>query len=204
MDHLHHFYFTAQEKRFHVRPINPSDKDLFQKGFSELSERSKFLRFFSIPRKLTKSQLHYLTEVDGMNHVAWGILDTSGDEAKPVAVGRFVKLNKDSDTAELAITVVDSYQHKGIAKVLAAVLHIVAAQVGVNQFRGYVLEENNYILEILKHFEILKRAKNNHLMIVDIKVFPNHTTIPKSAAMQHFIQIMKKTELAMKGEPFSL
>ena len=204
MDHLHHFYFTAEEKRFHVRPINPSDKDLFQKGFSELSERSKYLRFFSIPRKLTESQLNYLTEVDGIHHVAWGILDESGDETKPVAVGRFVKLNKDSDTAELAITVIDSYQRKGLAQVLIAVLNIIAAQVGVSRFRGYVLEENIYILEILKHFKILEQVKKNHLIMVDIKVFSNHKAIPKSTAMKRFRSIMKNTELAMKGEPFSL
>ena len=56
-----HFFFTHEDSRFRVRPISPSDKDLLQRGFSELSERSKYLRLFQINNKLTNAQLKYLT-----------------------------------------------------------------------------------------------------------------------------------------------
>ena|ERR1051325_10891545 len=72
---LHPFHFVKEEKKFLARPILPLDKALLQKGFSELSERSRYFRFFALQYKLTDNQLKYFTEVDGMNHVAWIILD---------------------------------------------------------------------------------------------------------------------------------
>ena len=36
-----------------IRPVRPEDKDLFVRGFSELSERSRYRRFFFPIQKLT-------------------------------------------------------------------------------------------------------------------------------------------------------
>jgi GNAT superfamily N-acetyltransferase len=204
MEHKDQFYFTYAGQRFHVRPVTQLDRNLFQRGYHELSEKSRYLRFFAVRSKLSDAQLDYLTKVDGINHVAWGILDESETEPKPVAVGRFVKLNQEPDVAELAITVVDAYQKKGLARILYAALNIVAARVGVKAFRGYVLEENMYVLEILRHFNLLQKREKDHLVIVDIPVFPNHQTIPRIPEMKRLAATMENIERAMGGTSFSL
>jgi len=45
------------------------------------------------------------------------IIDESGYEPIPAVTGRFVKLKDEPDTAEVAFTVVDSYQRKGVQQV---------------------------------------------------------------------------------------
>lgn len=197
IDIPHHFFIVSEGFRFHVRSIKPSDKDLLQKGFSKLSERSKYLRFFYPYTTLSDTQLNYFTEVDGIQHVAWGILDESKAEAIPVAVGRFVKFKDEKDVAEVAITVVDSYQRKGLGRILLATLNIIAGQIGLKKLRYHVLSENRFVLKTLKQFGILNKKNEGAVTIVDIKVIPNHKVISDNPEMQSFMAVMKKIEKEM-------
>jgi hypothetical protein len=88
----HAFHFSLDGSNYYIRPIYTEDKALLQQGFRELSKASKYFRFLNYQRELTSYQLKYLTEVDGVNHVAWGILDVTGSEPVPVGVGRFIRL----------------------------------------------------------------------------------------------------------------
>ena len=197
LDFPSHFFFTSEGSRFRVRPIHPSDKDLLQRGFGELSERSKYLRLFQINNKLSDAQLNYFTEVDGIQHVAWGILDESGEEPIPVGIGRFVKYKDEQDIAEVAITVIDSHQGKGLGRILFATLNFIAGQIGLKKLRYYVLNENRFALNTLKIFTVLNQENEGSLAILDIKVIPNHQAIPDDPKMQRFIVAMKKIEKEM-------
>jgi RimJ/RimL family protein N-acetyltransferase len=192
-----HFFFTSEGSRFRVRPIHPSDKDLLQRGFGELSERSKYLRLLQINTKLSDVQLNYFTEVDGIRHVAWGILDESGEEPKPVGIGRFVKFKDDKDLAEVAITIIDSHQGKGLGRILFATLNFIACQIGLKKLRYYVSSENRSALNSLKKFTVLNQENDGSLTILDIKAIPNHQAIPDAPQMQRFIVAMKKVEKEM-------
>jgi hypothetical protein len=88
--HAFHFSFFFNDTA--TTEIYTEDKALLQQGFRELSKASKYFRFLNYQRELTSYQLKYLTEVDGVNHVAWGILDVTGSEPVPVGVGRFIRL----------------------------------------------------------------------------------------------------------------
>ena len=192
-----HFFFTSKGLRFRVRPISPSDKELLQRGFGELSERSQYLRFFNVNNKLSDAHLEYLTEVDGIQNVAWGILDESGKEPIPVGVGRFVKLKDEQGVAEVAITIIDSYQKKGLGKVLFVTLNILAGQIGVEKLRTYVLSENRFVLDSLKKFGVLNQENEGPVTIVDIMVIPNHQALPNNIETHNFIAAMKKIEEEM-------
>ncbi|MFT6165660.1 MAG: GNAT superfamily N-acetyltransferase [Vicingaceae bacterium] len=192
-----HFFFTHEDSRFRVRPIRPSDKDLLQRGFSELSERSKYLRLFQINNRLTNTQLKYFTEVDGIQHVAWGILDESGEESMPVGIGRFVKYKDEQDVAEVAITVIDSHQGRGLGILLFVTLNFIAAQRGLKKLRYYVLRENRFAMNSLKKFTILNQKNEGTVTILDISVIPNHKAIKDDVKMQRFIAAMKIVEEEM-------
>lgn len=198
IDFPSHFFFTSEGSRFRVRPIHPSDKDLLQKGFGELSEKSKYLRLFQISNKLSDAQLIYFTEVDGIQHVAWGILDESGEDPIPVGIGRFVKFKDEQDIAEVAITVIDSHQRKGLGRILFATLNFIAGQIGLKKLRYYVSSENRFALNSLKKFTVLNQENDGSLTILDIKVIPNHQWIPDDPIMQRFIVAMKKVEREME------
>ncbi len=131
-----------------VRPIRPEDKPLLVAGMERLSERSRRLRFLSGVDHLSRQQLAYLIEIDGRDHQAWGVL--SDDE--PVAVGRFIR--GAGDDAEVALTVVDEWQRRGIGKLLLEVLAVGAEKVGIRRFMFVALPENTGIRALLARFGV--------------------------------------------------
>lgn len=96
-----------------LRPILPDDRPLLAEGLSQMSVASRFARFGTGVAHLTDSELDYLTVVDQVNHVAWG---ATIDDA-PAGVGRYIRL-PDQPCAEIAVTVVDEYQGRGLGRLL--------------------------------------------------------------------------------------
>jgi RimJ/RimL family protein N-acetyltransferase len=121
-----------------IREIRADDKELLAAGYARLSERSRLRRFLAPKPRLTKSDLRYLTEVDGINHFA--IVATVGDDI--IGVARWVRLFDDPETAEAAIVVGDAFQGRGIGKLLARELADAARARGVRRVRASILSDN--------------------------------------------------------------
>jgi len=132
-----------------LRPVVPEDRDRFVVGMAQLSFDSRYFRFFTPQRCLSREQLRYFTEVDQRNHVAWvGIKATAADPCG-LGTGRFVRRLDDASVAEFALTVIDSCQRKGLGTLLMAVLCVVAGQQGVRFLEGVILPENRTVINWL-------------------------------------------------------
>lgn len=96
-----------------LRPIHPDDRGLLAEGLSLMSIESRFARFGVGVDHLTPSELDYLTKVDQVGHVAWGaVIDN-----EPAGVGRYIRFS-DPICADVAVTVVDRFQGRGLGRVL--------------------------------------------------------------------------------------
>jgi RimJ/RimL family protein N-acetyltransferase len=199
MTYQNHFHITFNSSKFHFRPIYPGDKELLQKGFSRLSENSKYLRFFAVHSKLTDYELKFFSEVDGINHIAWGILDETEADRIPVGVGRFVRIKSEPEIAEVAYVVVDSYQGKGLGHYLFAILNIIAARVGLKKFRYFVLSENTKALTMLEYLGVSKMVDVGPIKIVESNVFPDFESISKIPELQNVRTVMKKVGNILKN-----
>jgi GNAT superfamily N-acetyltransferase len=135
-----------------IRPVVPEDKELLQQGLSRMSNESRYRRFMTPLRELTDSQLRYLTEIDYQTHMAWGAVEMTGNNSNPLGVARYKRLADDPAVAEAAVTVVDSYQARGLGSLLLGALVGSAAANGVKWFRGYVLENNAPARRLLETF----------------------------------------------------
>ena len=125
-----------------LRPLLPGDGALLAAGFERLSSTSRYRRFLSPVPQLTDSMLTFLTSVDGFNHRAWGaLIDEPGG---PVGAGivRWVRSGKDAAVADMAVTVIDDYQGRGLGRLLQDVAVLDAFSHGVERFEGLVLAEN--------------------------------------------------------------
>ena len=133
-----------------IRPIRPEDKPLLLDGFNRLSERSRYFRFFTKLPTLSRDQLHYLTEVDQESHSAWvaGVVEDGHETG--VGVIRWIRLRDDPLTAEMAVTVVDDYQRRGIGRTLFYVAAQEALLKGVKSFFAVVLAENSATIAMLR------------------------------------------------------
>ena len=97
-----------------IRPIRPDDKGLLSDGLRRLSPQSVQRRFLTPKRSFSRAELRYLTEVDGRDHVALVAENPCAPTRRLVAVARFVRNNEEPDTAEIAVTVGDSFQGRGL------------------------------------------------------------------------------------------
>lgn len=132
-----------------LSPVLKTDKRFFQQGLEELSVESRFSRFGQGVSRLSDQELDYLSDVDQRSHVAWGAL--VGEDA--AGVGRYIVMD-DRRRAEIAITVLDRMQRKGIGRALFAALTAVARHDGVREFSFESRSDNEAIVGVMREIEI--------------------------------------------------
>jgi GNAT superfamily N-acetyltransferase len=120
-----------------IRSIRPSDKAELQAGLGRLSERSRYMRFLTPKERFSAAELRYLTEVDGVGHYAI-VATPLDDPGRIVAVGRWVRLSEQPDTAEAAIVVADGLQRNGLGRELSRRLADAAARRGIRRFTATI------------------------------------------------------------------
>lgn len=118
-----------------IREVTIGDKELFRKGILRLSPDSAFNRFHTHSITLNEHLLEYLTRVDQCNHVAIGVIDTSAPGRPGVAVARYIRVANATDLAEVAVTIIDEYQGRGLSAILLAGLSRYALENGISRFR---------------------------------------------------------------------
>jgi len=116
------------------------------------------------------------------------------DEPIGVGIGRFIRLKEEPKIAEAAFTITDPYQRKGLGGVLFSVLNIAAASVGIEIFRYYVLESNEFVLESLSHMDSVRRSYEKGVVIIDIAVHGSYTTIPDAPQLYNITATMQQVE----------
>ena len=131
------------------RPIRPDDKTALVHGLHRLSDQSVYMRFLAPKASFTASELRYLTEVDGHDHVAL-VIDDPDNPGEIIAVGRWVRLAGDPESAEIAITVADCWQGQGLGSLLAERLAAEAALHGIRHFTASVSASNLAALRLLQ------------------------------------------------------
>jgi GNAT superfamily N-acetyltransferase len=135
-----------------LRLVRPSDKEKLLQGFSQLSPQSRYLRFFATKSGLTARELRYFTETDSLDHVALGALERhpDGSEGQGLGIGRFIRDSANPTTAEVAITVVDTMQRRGIGRLLLERLVAAAEERGIERFRFECLAQNRDVQKLLR------------------------------------------------------
>jgi GNAT superfamily N-acetyltransferase len=123
-----------------VRPVRATDALLLAEGFARLSERSRRMRFLGPKDELSAGELRYYTDVDHHDHEALVALDPASPRIAGVA--RYVRDSGDPQAAEIALTVADDWQGRGLGTELLARLSYRARQEGICRFTGMVSHDN--------------------------------------------------------------
>jgi acetyl coenzyme A synthetase (ADP forming)-like protein len=131
----------------YVRAIRPDDRDRLLRHFKELSEDSRYHRFFGVKRSLSEAELNRFTQLDFVNHVGLVATLRQGGEERFIGVGRYVRATSPA-RAEVSFAVIDEHQGRGIATVLLEHLSRVARAGGISEFEADVLGDNNRMLEV--------------------------------------------------------
>jgi GNAT superfamily N-acetyltransferase len=121
-----------------IRPIAPSDAPRLDAAHGRLSPETIRRRYLAPKPHLSARDLRYLTEVDGVDHLAFVALQRGAI----LGVARCVRSPKDPREAEAAIVVADAFQGQGLGRRLGTALADAARERGIERFTAMLLRDN--------------------------------------------------------------
>lgn len=155
-----------------LRPVLPGDSERTVHGHIHFSSDTLYRRFMS-PRLPTPALMHYLSEVDYVDHFVWVVTDG----ADPVADARFVRDENDPTVAEIAFTVADAYQGRGIGTFLISALSIAAEVDGIERFSARMLSDNVPMRAIMDRYGAVWQREDIGVITTVIDV-PHRRDLP--------------------------
>jgi RimJ/RimL family protein N-acetyltransferase len=132
-----------------IRQVRSADAPLVADGFARLSARSRQLRFLTPKRDLSPAELRYFTDVDHHDHEALGALDHA--DGRGVGIARYVRDADDPQSAEIAVTIADDWQGRGLGTELVAQLSERARSEGIGRFTALVAADNPAMAGLLRN-----------------------------------------------------
>jgi acetyltransferase len=127
-----------------IRPMRREARAELVEAVRNLSPESRYQRFLSYKSDLTPAELDYLTHFDGVNHIVLVLLitDEAGEELFPVAIAHCVRDRHDTALAEIAITVADEWQKRGVGRTLMQIMAERCWEVGIRRWKALFLVSN--------------------------------------------------------------
>jgi GNAT superfamily N-acetyltransferase len=140
-----------------LRALGPRDAKLLSSHFSALSPESRRRRFLATKSELSAADLRHFTHIDGERHFAL-VAVCEGSLAIAPGVARFITLDGLPATAEPAVSVIDSFQGRGLGRALIERLIMAAEERGVARFHWEMASGNEPVRRLAVRFDHKSRA----------------------------------------------
>jgi acetyltransferase len=137
-----------------VRPVRKEDARYADAFFHWLSEETKYMRFMYPVKELTPDILAGVLTQDGLKRVALVVepaQPATGDPTPAVAIGRYVP-TEEPTVCEVAITVGDPWQGRGVGRAVLARLIALAKRGGYAVMSAVALTTNNKMVGLARSF----------------------------------------------------
>ncbi len=121
----------------------------WRSAMSTCQRKPADFRFFTAPSRLSDADLEYLTNLDYHDHFAWAAFAIDERGQPGIGVARYIRDPAHSNHAEVAVTVLDDYQHRGLGTLLLVMLAVHARRNGITTFVSHILWDNRELLETL-------------------------------------------------------
>ncbi len=178
--------------RVRIRQGHHTDRDLLRRGFERLSPESRYRRFLAPMTELTEPTIRYLTEIDHHDHEAMIALDDQTGEG--LGVARYVRDPDRPDLAEVAVTVIDDWQGRGLGTLLLEVISARAREEGIARFTALMLATNREMMDLFQELDPV-RIVDRDLGTVEIEVpIPSVGLAP---ALRKVIRIAAQNDVAV-------
>ncbi|MEU4794626.1 GNAT family N-acetyltransferase [Streptomyces sp. NPDC023327] len=134
-----------------IRPITVEDADRLVSFYEQVSDESKYYRFFAPYPRLSAKDVRRFTHHDQVDRV--GLAATVGGEF--IATVRYDRIDErgmaasaPADEAEVAFLVQDAHQGRGVASTLLEHIAAVARERGIRRFAAEVLPANTKMIKV--------------------------------------------------------
>ena len=132
-----------------IRQVQVADAPLLADGFTRLSPQSRRMRFLAGKDQLSAAELRYFTDVDHHDHEALGAVAQA--DGRGVGVVRYIRDAGDPHAAEIAVTIVDDWQGRGLGTELLTRLSDRARSEGIHRFTALVADDNIAMAALLRN-----------------------------------------------------
>ena len=158
----------ADETTVELRPVRSDDAAALAHGYQQLSAHSAYSRFHTLYSELSPTQLRYFTELDHHDHEALGAV--LPDTGEGLGIARYVRDTDDPTHAELALTVLDAWQGRGLGRGLLDALAARAREEGITCFTADVLSENRAMLELMRRAGPVEMERDGDTTIAHLEL----------------------------------
>ena len=146
-----------------IRVMRPSDEAGLRDLLTSLSEESRWLRFYSLQNSSAlAAEAHREANLDH----TFGLIACSGDDER--VVGHAFYAAVDEKQAEVAFTIANDFQGRGLGSILLCQLAEVASANGIEVFEAEVVAANHAMLHVFRAsgFPIEVSANAGQLRVV--------------------------------------
>lgn len=160
----------ASIQSLEIRPIKASDKAALAAAVEQSSDDAIYHRFLNPHGRLTAAELRYFTEVDHRDHEALLAVDPASGIG--VGVARYVRDRERRDSAESAMSVLETWQGRGVGKALLHRLAERARAEGIARFTTLMLADNTPMRRLLANLGepvVLDTALGSVELAVDLE-----------------------------------
>jgi acyl-CoA synthetase (NDP forming)/GNAT superfamily N-acetyltransferase len=164
----------------HIRPVRSDDGPALTAFSEALSEETLYTRFFTASRELAAQDMQRLLEVDNKNRLS--LLAMSNGEVIGVAVYDAVGRAE----GEIAFTIADQHQGRGLGSVLLEHLAAIARENGIHRFKAEVLSGNRRMLNTFEAAGYTPSQEvEDGIVLLDFDIDPTHRTRRVARGREH-------------------
>lgn len=164
----------------HLRPIMPEDAEGLVEFYAEVSDQSKYFRFFAPMPQLSEKDVRRFTQVDHHDRVAFVL--TVAEKITAIASYELIEQGE----AEVAFLVQDAHQGRGMGQLLLEHLAQAARENGVHRFVAEVLPENQRMLQVFHEAGYqVTGGWDEGTMHLEFNIDPTDTAMDVMSAREH-------------------
>ncbi|MFI0982820.1 GNAT family N-acetyltransferase [Streptomyces sp. NPDC021093] len=187
-----------------IRPITTEDADRLVSFYEQVSDESKYYRFFAPYPRLSAKDVHRFTHHDYVDRV--GLAVTVGGEF--IATVRYDRINAaglpasgpDADQAEVAFLVQDAHQGRGVASALLEHIGAVARERGIRRFVAEVLPANSKMIKVFTDAGYQqKRSFEDGVVHLEFDLEPTDRSLAVQRAREHRAEARSVQRLLSPG-----
>ncbi|MEY9872632.1 acyl-CoA synthetase (NDP forming)/RimJ/RimL family protein N-acetyltransferase [Streptacidiphilus sp. MAP12-33] len=171
-----------------IRPIVPDDADRLVDFYQQVSDQSKYYRFFAPYPRLSAKDVRHFTHHDFVDRVGLAAL-VNDQFIATVRYDRIDETGRPSGTgteAEVAFLVQDAHQGRGVASALLEHVAATARERGIRRFVAEVLPENRKMAKVFTEAGyIQQRSFTDGVLHFELDLAPTQESLAVMRAREH-------------------